>query len=64
MNKLIQYYKDDNLVRIFKDNEKFVDIISDKIVDEKSAKKVLKLLGLKFGRASKTEWGFEVYFKE
>lgn len=64
MKRLVQYYQDENYLRVFslktKSGEKLLDINSEKIIDAKSAKLILKALGFKFSKVDKTDWGFEV----
>ncbi len=64
MKRLVQYYQDGNYLRVFslktKIGERLLDINSERIVDAKSAKLILKALGFKFSKVDKTDWGFEV----
>ena len=55
----IQYYGQ-GCCRVFEGNEVIADITSEKMVDAESAIKLLKLLGYKFSKVTKFDWGFEV----
>ena len=64
MNRIIQFYNDEQYCRIFVGKEVIADIRSEKMLDATGAKKILKMLGYKLGRATKTDWGFEVDLQE
>ena len=63
MKRLLQYYQDEDYIRMFslktKAGEKLLDISSDRIRDAGSAKKIIKALGFKINKITKTDWGFE-----